>query len=145
MAEPVTPDVVVYVCRNSLPNGGHLPRQWKRDGFHVLVREVPCSGKIDLQYLFHALEAGVHGICVVACPEGECHLVQGNYRAELRLRALQRLVAEIGLEPERLVLLHSSSDASAEDIQGQIEGAVRRFHALGESPVSHANRVAARE
>ena len=69
MAEPVCPDVMVYVCRNAIPEGGRLPRQWKQDGVHVLVREVPCSGKIDAQYLFHALEGGVHGVCVVACPK----------------------------------------------------------------------------
>ena len=50
----------------------------------VLVREVPCSGKMDGQYLLHAMEGRGRGLCVVACPKGECHLAQGNYRAETR-------------------------------------------------------------
>ena len=58
MAVAVSPDVVVYVCTNCIPQGGRLPRQWNQDGAHVLVREVPCSGKMDGQYLFHALEGG---------------------------------------------------------------------------------------
>ena len=47
MAVGVSPDVIVYVCTNSIPQGGRLPRQWNQDGAHVLVREVPCSGKMD--------------------------------------------------------------------------------------------------
>ena len=81
MAVSVSPDVIVYVCTNCIPQGGRLPRQWLQGGARVRVHEIPCSGKMDGQYLFHALEGGARGICVVACPKGECHLAQGNYRA----------------------------------------------------------------
>ena len=74
MAQLVHPDVIVYVCRNCIGERGHLPRQWNQQGADVLVREVPCSGKMDAQYLLHAIEGGVTGICVVACPEGKCSL-----------------------------------------------------------------------
>ena len=97
MAEPVTPDVIVNVCQNCIPAGRHLPRQWRQDGIHVVVREVPCSGKIESQYLLHALEGVTHGLCVIACPKGKCHLAEGNYRAEIRIRTVKRLLAEIGI------------------------------------------------
>ena len=138
MAVAVSPDVVVYVCTNSIPEGRRLPRQWNQDGAHVLVREVPCSGKMDGQYLFHALEGGTRGVCVVACPKGECHLAQGNYRAEIRIRTVQRLLAEIGLEPERAELVHGSADDSPEQFEQLVRGAVGRICALGESPVRAA-------
>ena len=56
MSEALSPDVVVYLCTNCTPQGAHLPRQWNQDGARVLVREVPCSGKMDAQYLLHAIE-----------------------------------------------------------------------------------------
>lgn len=135
MAVGLAPDVLVYVCTNCIPSGAMLPRQWNQDGAHVLVREVPCSGKLDGQYLFHALEGGARGVCAVACPKGECHLAQGNYRAEVRIRTAQRLLMEIGMEPERAELLHSSATASPEQIEEQIRDAVGRIYALGESPL----------
>jgi coenzyme F420-reducing hydrogenase delta subunit len=55
---------------------------------------------MDGQYLLHAMEGGARGFCVVACPKGDCHLSQGNYRAEIRVRAVRRLLAEIGLPPD---------------------------------------------
>ena len=139
MAVALSPDVVVYVCTNCIPQGSRLARQWDQDGAKVLVREVPCSGKMDGQYLFHALEGGGRGICVVACPKGECHLAQGNYRAEIRICTVQRLLLEIGLEPQRAELVHSSPDDQPEQLEQLVRGAVERICALGESPL-HAAR-----
>ena len=139
MPEILSPDVVVYVCANCIPQTGRLPRQWRQEGKRILVREVPCSGKMDGQYLLHALEAGGCGLCVVACPKGECHLAQGNYRAEIRVRTVQRLLAEIGLESERAQLLHCSPDDPPQELEQRVRDAVERICALGESPL-HAAR-----
>jgi coenzyme F420-reducing hydrogenase delta subunit len=141
MAVGISPDVIVYVCTNCTVQGGRLPRQWHQEGAHVLVREVPCSGKMDGQYLFHALEGGARGVCVVACPKGECHLGQGNYRAEIRIRTAQRLLREIGLEPERAELLHGSADDSPQRIEQLVRSAVGRICALGESPLRAARQA----
>ena len=135
MAEPVCPDAAVYVCVNCIPKRGHLPRQWMQDGAHVLVREVPCSGKMDGQYLLHVLEAGARGLCVVTCPKGECQLAQGNYRAEVRVGTIRRLLAEIGIEPERVALVRTSPDDCFDQFEQLIRDAVGRICALGESPV----------
>jgi coenzyme F420-reducing hydrogenase delta subunit len=135
MAESVSPDVIVYFCTNCIPEGGRLPRQWMHDGMHVVVREVPCSGKIDGQYLLHAFEGQARGVCVVACPRGECQLAEGNYRAEVRVRTMQRLLAEVGIQPERLELIHVDRDQPPALFQEQIRQAAARIAALGPSPV----------
>ena len=143
--QPVSPDVIVYVCTNCIPRGARLPRQWNQDGAHVVVREIPCSGKMDGQYLLHALEGGANGLCVVACPQGECQLAQGNYRAEMRIGTIHRLLAEIGLEPERAQFLHYSSDDPADRLQGLVSEVVGRISALGPSPLRAQPRDAAVE
>ena len=127
------PDVVVHVCCNSLPARWRLPRQWEEQGARVAVHEVPCSGKTDCQYLMHDVEAGLWGAVVVACPRGECRLGQGNTRAEMRVRTLQRLLAEIGLEPGRAELVRSSSEESPEAIETRVREAVARICAFGAS------------
>jgi coenzyme F420-reducing hydrogenase delta subunit len=143
MAEPIRPDIVVYVCQNCMSEAGGMPRQWNQGGAHVLVREVPCSGKIEAQYLFHALEAGAHGLCVVACSRGKCRLGEGNHRVEVRVRTVRRLLAEIGLEPERVELLHCAPDEHlAEGVEELARGAAQRFCALGESRLGRAAAVA---
>jgi F420-non-reducing hydrogenase iron-sulfur subunit len=138
MAEILSPGVVVYVCTNCIPQGGRLPRQWRQQETRVVVREVPCSGKMDGQYLLHAIEGGSRGLCVVACPKGECHLAQGNYRAEIRIRTLRRLLEEVGLEPERAELVHCAPGDPAEQLEELVRGAVDRICYLGESPLRAA-------
>lgn len=139
MHERVHPEILVYVCRNCIPAETRLPRQWRQAGVYVQVKELPCSGKTDAQYLFHALEAGGRGILVVTCPEGKCRLAQGNYRAEIRIRMVQRLLAEIGLAPGRVALLHCGPE---NDLERLVRDAVNRFCALDTSFVGLENRCA---
>jgi coenzyme F420-reducing hydrogenase delta subunit len=127
MANQVLPEVVVYLCKNCLPQSGRLPDQWTEAGMHVRVREIPCSGKIDAQYLFHALEGGVHGVCVVACSKGKCTLTQGNYRAEIRVHTVQRLLKEIGLDPRHAEIINCPDDQSLDKITIMINDSARRF------------------
>jgi len=131
----ICPDVVVCVCRNCVPDGGQLSQQWQQCGSHVLVREIPCSGKVNVQYLLHALEGGARGLCLVTCPLGQCRLAEGNYRAEIRIDTVRRLLGEIGLEPERVELLHCSPDDPPDRLKQLVHDAVERIGALGESPV----------
>jgi len=141
VAKLTAPEVVVYVCRNCIPRGGRLPQQWKQDGLRVCVRTMPCSGKIDGQYLFHALESGAAGLCVVARPKGDCTLAQGNYRAEVRIRTVQRLLCEIDLDARRASLLHFSSTDPPERLGEMVRGVVSEISALGANPIREGSAV----
>jgi F420-non-reducing hydrogenase iron-sulfur subunit len=136
MKATVSPDVIIYVCHRSIPRGAPLPRQWQQNGVHVVVHEVPCSGKIDGQYLMHALEGGACGVCIVSCPKGECHLGQGNYRAEIRIGTIRRLLNEVGLESQRAEQFFFSAEDSKEQFDRIVSEFVERISALGKSPIS---------
>ena len=127
MATNVTPDFLVFLCKNCIPDGsGSLPAQWAEAGVRVRVKEIPCSGKIDAQYLMHSLEGGVHGVCVITCPRGECTLSQGNYRAEIRIKTVRKLLSEIGDDPNRAELIQCEAGAALDKIKKLISGAVSR-------------------
>jgi F420-non-reducing hydrogenase iron-sulfur subunit len=130
MTKKNTPEVLINLCKNCIPAAQRLPAQWTESGLHVRVREVPCSGKIDLQYILHALEGGVQGVCIVACPKGDCTLSQGNYRAEMRIVTAKRLLGEIGLEPGRAELLHCDKDETIDHLKERIAEVTRRFSGL---------------
>lgn len=130
----------MYVCYNCMRPGTLLPRQWEQNGLHVQVNEVPCSGKIDVQYLFHAFEGGASGVCVVGCPQGECRLAQGNYRAEIRVQMVQRLLGEIEMNPERIAIVHCSPDDPEGHTEQLLRKSVDQFATLGkpgaQAPIS---------
>ena len=68
----------------------------------VKVQVLPCAGRVDILHLLRALEQGVDGVLVMTCPEGNCHHLAGNDRAAARVAYARELVAETGLEPQRL-------------------------------------------
>ena len=68
----------------------------------VKVLPVPCTGTVGTLTLLQALEQGADGVLLVACPQGNCHHLNGNLRAEKRLAQARSLLAEAGREPDRL-------------------------------------------
>jgi len=142
MPEPISPDVVVYLCTNCIPKDLDLPRQWNQEDARILVREVPCSGKMDAQYLLHALEGGARGLCVVTCPKGDCHLSQGNYRAEVRVHTVRRLMEEIGLPPEQVQLVHASQDDPPRLFEQLVRSTVERICAINAVHFAEQSRQA---
>jgi F420-non-reducing hydrogenase iron-sulfur subunit len=139
MTEPLVPDIVVNICRHCLPGAKELPRQWKDRDCVVSVRELPCAGKLDTEYLVRAFEGLTAGVCVVACSEGECLHEEGDVRAEVRIAAVRRLLAEVGVEPTRIELCRvARADACAATEQA-VRRTVGALCALGPSPLRSAS------
>ncbi|MFC1762371.1 hydrogenase iron-sulfur subunit [Planctomycetota bacterium] len=68
----------------------------------LTVVALPCSGKVDVPYLIKAFEAGAAGVVVVTCKQGDCHYIQGSFRAGNRSQAVDDLLDEIGLGRGRI-------------------------------------------
>ena len=75
----------------------------------VRILRLPCTGKIEVNYLLAAFERGVDGVIVAGCLEGGCHFQEGNLRARRRVERAKQMLEEIGLEPERLEMFNLSS------------------------------------
>lgn len=124
------PDIIINVCCNCIPAGILPRRQWTQNDLRIQIRELPCTGRIDIRYLMHSLEEGAKGICIVACPEGECTLAAGNYRADIRVQTVKKLLAEIGLDPERISLVNFSKDDENNDLEKILRDKVDQFTSL---------------
>jgi F420-non-reducing hydrogenase iron-sulfur subunit len=62
-----------------------------------------CSGRIDLEFILRAFSNGVDGVFIGGCRLNECnYITHGNYHA-LNLALLsKKIMAHIGLNPDRL-------------------------------------------
>ncbi|MBF0477418.1 MAG: hydrogenase iron-sulfur subunit [Deltaproteobacteria bacterium] len=76
---------------------------------NVKIMLVPCTGRIDILHLLRALENGVDGVFVSGCLLGDCHYVNGNYKATRRMAYTKKILSEIGIEPERVEIYYNSS------------------------------------
>ncbi len=76
---------------------------------NIRVLRLPCTGKVEIDYLLAAFERGADGVIVAGCLEGGCHFLEGNLRARKRVERAKMMLKEIGLEPERLEMYNLSS------------------------------------
>jgi F420-non-reducing hydrogenase iron-sulfur subunit len=93
-----------------------------------------CSGRVDPELVLQAFLAGADGIMIAGCHPGECHYMEGNYKAMRRTAFLRRVLEGFGIEPERLALEWVSASEGAK-FQEVINEFVERVAELGPSPV----------
>ncbi len=70
---------------------------------------VPCTGRVSPLHLLEALSGGADGAMVAGCLEGQCHYREGNLNALDRVLFAQRLLAAVGVEPERVRMFTMSA------------------------------------
>ena len=71
---------------------------------NVRLIRVMCTGMVDSQYVIKALLEGADGVLVSGCHPGDCHYINGNYKARRRIKLLKTILPQFGFEPERLRL-----------------------------------------
>jgi F420-non-reducing hydrogenase iron-sulfur subunit len=64
-----------------------------------------CTGRVDLSYVLRAFSKGADGVFIVGCHLNECNYVtHGNFDALSMVHICKKLMAHIGLDPERLMI-----------------------------------------
>jgi F420-non-reducing hydrogenase iron-sulfur subunit len=76
---------------------------------NIRIIRMPCTGKVDIIHMLRAFEAGVDGVYLVGCEEGNCHFLVGNLRARKRVERVKGILASIGMESERLQMYNLSA------------------------------------
>jgi len=104
--------ITVFHCINTFGEGDLLPLGGEEDPAPKFVK-LPCSSMVKDVFLLRAFEAGADGVVVLVCPEGRCRYVEGNLRAKKRVRRVEALLEEIGLEGRRLFLFEIASGDTA--------------------------------
>lgn len=101
------PKIIAFCCHycafTAADLAGTMRQQYPSN---VRVVRLPCTGKVDVDMILKAFHAGADGVMVAGCEEGSCHFIHGNLRARKRVSYARRLLAETGLDPERLDMFH---------------------------------------
>jgi F420-non-reducing hydrogenase iron-sulfur subunit len=94
-----------------------------------LVR-LMCSGRLDPTFVLKAFAEGADAVMVSGCHPGECHYIEQNIKALRRFELLQRTIAGLGIEPQRLQLVWASA-AEGVRLAGEIARVTEEVRALG--------------
>jgi len=97
---------------------------------NVRTIRLMCSGRVDPQFILDALAKGADGVLIGGCHPGDCHYAEGNYKTLRRLRMLRRLLAQLGIEPER-VRLEWIAASEGDKLRQVVNDMVRQIRELG--------------
>ncbi|MCF7975732.1 MAG: hydrogenase iron-sulfur subunit [Phycisphaerae bacterium] len=106
---------------------------------NVRIIKTPCTGRLEVQFLMRAFEKGADGVLVAGCLEGGCHFIEGNLFAKKRVNYTRNMLAELGLEEERLRMVNVSA-SMGRPFTELITDMIETVRKLGPSPLNEVER-----
>jgi F420-non-reducing hydrogenase iron-sulfur subunit len=94
------------------------------------IIRVMCSGRVDPQFILDAFSKGADGVLIGGCHPGDCHYMEGNYKALRRMQLLKRMMKDMGIEEKRFRLEWISA-SEGERVKTVINEMTEQVRALG--------------
>jgi F420-non-reducing hydrogenase iron-sulfur subunit len=103
--EDFQPKIIALVCNWCTYTAADLAGT-ARLAYPANVRMVRlmCTGMIDVKYVIKAFLDGADGVFAGGCHPGDCHYINGNLKAELRLSGLRVVLNQVGIDPRRFTI-----------------------------------------
>ncbi|MCS7304017.1 MAG: hydrogenase iron-sulfur subunit [Thermoguttaceae bacterium] len=129
------PKVVAFCCTYCAYTAADLAGAMRLEyPPNVRVVQILCTGKVEVQWLLRAFEQGADAVYVAGCALGDCHFLEGNLQALRTVGYAKRLLAEVGLEPERLEFFHIPASAGLQFAE-RARQMTERARQLGPNPL----------
>ena len=145
MPEQFQPRIVAFFCNWCTYLGADLAGTSRlKYAPNACVVRVMCSGRVDPQFVLDAFSNGADGVLIGGCHPGDCHYQEGNYKALRRFKLLQRLLQQLGIEPER-IRLEWISAAEGERVRAVVDEMVATLQQLGPVHVPKRHAIVLRE
>jgi F420-non-reducing hydrogenase iron-sulfur subunit len=101
------PTIIAFCCHycafTAADLAGTMRKQYPTN---IRIVRIPCTGKVDENMVLQAFVEGADGVMVAGCEIGSCHFIQGNVRALKRVAHAKKLLAETGVNADRLEFFH---------------------------------------
>jgi F420-non-reducing hydrogenase iron-sulfur subunit len=99
------PKIIVFNCNWCSYAGADLAGTSRLQyAPNIRIVRVMCSGRVEPYFVLEALRAGADGVLILGCHPGECHYLEGNYRTVARMALLKKMLAQFGVEDDRMRL-----------------------------------------
>jgi coenzyme F420-reducing hydrogenase delta subunit/Pyruvate/2-oxoacid:ferredoxin oxidoreductase delta subunit len=97
----VSPLIIGFCCQYGLYGTGALATLWRAAKAGLWIVPVLCVAKVEADHLLRAFEMGAEGVFIAGCGE-QCARESTASQLGHRVQKARKVLAEIGLEPNRL-------------------------------------------
>jgi len=63
-----------------------------------------CTGMVDPKYVIKAFLEGADAVLISGCHPGDCHYINGNFKARRRVKLLKEILPRFGFDERRVRL-----------------------------------------
>jgi len=98
----VKPLIIGFCCQYGLYGTGALASLWREAKAGIWIVPVLCVAKIETEHILRAFEIGAEGVFIAGCGQEQCAREDTSFWALQRIGKAKRVLAQIGLEVERL-------------------------------------------
>jgi len=125
------PKIIVFCCNWCSYAGADLAgvSRLQIDPNFRVIRTM-CSGRIEPEFIISAFENGVDGVMITGCHPGDCHYINGNYKAIRRYHLLKIMLRQFGVDANR-IRLHFISAGEGIEFQKKVNDFIDEIKGLG--------------
>jgi len=98
------------------------------------IIRMPCTARLDINFILKALQEGADGVLIVGCHPGDCAYKTGNLGAERRVRFARKLVAQLGLDENRVKMVFVSA-AEGNKFAAEVNKFADEIRKIGPNPI----------
>ena len=105
MSEELDPKIIAFCCNWCSYTGADLAgtsRFQMPPSFRNI--RVMCSSRVDPLFIIKSYLNGADGVLVAGCHPGDCHYTRGNYYTRRRMAVFLKVMEEIGMDVDRVML-----------------------------------------
>jgi F420-non-reducing hydrogenase iron-sulfur subunit len=125
------PKIIAFLCNWCSYAGADLAGVSREIcAANVISIRVMCSGGVEPSFILKAFKEGADGVLVCGCNPGDCHYVDGNYKALRQIALLRKMIGQVGIEESRLRLQWICASC-AEDFVKVVDKMTADIKALG--------------
>lgn len=136
MSEEFEPKVVGFLCNWCSYAGADLAGTSRiQYPPNIRVIRVMCSGSVDSVYVNRALIEGADAVLIGGCHLGDCHYLNGNYKARRKMVLLKNILTTLGMEPERIWVKWISA-SEGQKFADTVKDIVEETKKLGPNPMA---------
>jgi len=135
--ENFEPKIVAFCCNWCSYAGADLAGTSRiQYAPNIRIIRVMCSGRVNPLFVIKALSIGADGVLILGCHPGDCHYIEGNYKAMRRIPLLKKVLNQLGIEEERVRLEWVSASEGAK-FAGVTDSFTQSIKDLGPMSLGH--------
>lgn len=95
----MNPNIIAFCCNHcSYEAADRAGALRKKYNCGIKIIRLPCTGRIEPEFILKAFEKGADGVLILGCHPGECHYKEGNITAFKRFVLLKEVLKNLGIE-----------------------------------------------